>query len=93
MRTVIYVGLLAVADAINKDWAGKYIGIYAAILVGAILMDVYEFVRGKKWIAPNCEGISDVADFLHQSRYEAPQLIKNKMFNRSKSAAILLIPC
>ena len=38
-------------------------------------------------------GISDVVDFQHQSRYEAPQLNKVKMFNRSTSAAILLIPC
>lgn len=54
MRTVIYVGLLSIADAINKDWAGgQYIGIYATILVCAIFMDVYEFVRGKKWISDN----------------------------------------
>lgn len=44
-------------------------------------------------IAYNGSGISDVADFQHQSRYEAPQLNKVKMFNRSTSAAILLIPC
>jgi hypothetical protein len=41
----------------------------------------------------NVSGISDVADFQHKSRYEAPQLIKKQMFNRSTSAAILLIPC
>ena len=33
-------------------------------------------------------GISDVADLQHHSRYEEPQLIKVKMFNRSMSAAI-----
>jgi hypothetical protein len=44
-------------------------------------------------VGGNGSSISDVADFLHQSRYEAPQLIKDKMFNRSTSAAILLIPC
>ena len=38
-------------------------------------------------------GISDVADFQHHSRYEEPQLNKIKMFNRSTSAAILLISC
>ena len=36
----------------------------------------------------NGSGISDVADFQHQNRYEEPQLIKIKMFNRSTSAAI-----
>lgn len=44
-------------------------------------------------IAPNVSGISDVADFQHHSRYEATKLIKVQMFNRSMSAAILLIPC
>lgn len=48
MRTVIYVGLLAIADAINKDWQqGQYISIYATILIASIVMDVVEFVRGK----------------------------------------------
>ncbi|QEK50780.1 hypothetical protein FYC62_03170 [Pedobacter aquae] len=47
----------------------------------------------RSMLAANGVGISDVADFTHQSRYEAPQLIKVKMFNRSTSAAILLIPC
>lgn len=46
-----------------------------------------------KFITYNGSGISDVADFTHQSRYEAPKLIKVKMFNRNTSAAILLIPC
>ena len=31
-------------------------------------------------------GISDVADLQHHSRYEEPQLIKEQMFNRRKSA-------
>ena len=44
-------------------------------------------------LAGNGSGISDVADLTHQSRYEAPQFNKVKMFNRSTSAAILLIPC
>ena len=38
-------------------------------------------------------GISDVADFTHHRRYEEPKLNKEQMFNRSTSAAILLIPC
>ena len=48
MRTVTYVGLLAIADAINKDWQqGQYIAVYATILFGAIVMDIVEFVRGR----------------------------------------------
>ena len=48
MRTVIYVGLLAIADAINKDWQqGQYIAVYSTILIAAILMDIVEFVRGR----------------------------------------------
>jgi len=49
MRTVTYVGLIAIADSINKDWHEKeHIGIYATILIVAIVMDVFEFVRGRK---------------------------------------------
>jgi hypothetical protein len=49
MRTVIYVGLLAIADAINKDWQqGQFIEVYATILVCAIFMDIYDFVRREK---------------------------------------------
>ena len=49
MRTVIYVGLLAIADAMNKDWQqGQYIGVYATIFVCAIFMDIYDFVRREK---------------------------------------------
>jgi hypothetical protein len=49
MRTVIYVGLLAIADAINKDWhQGQFIEVYAIIFIVAIAMDITEFVRGKK---------------------------------------------
>jgi hypothetical protein len=48
MRTVIYVGLLAIADAINKDWQqGQYIAVYATILIAAIVMDIIDFVRGR----------------------------------------------
>ena len=44
MRTVIYVGLLSIADAINKDWQqGQYTAIFAAILIVAIFMDIVEF--------------------------------------------------
>ena len=44
-------------------------------------------------VAANGSGISDVAEYTHHSRHEEPQLIKVQMFNRSTSAAILLIPC
>jgi len=42
----------------------------------------------RKQIEHNGSGISDVADFKHQSRYEEPQLSKVKMFNRSTSARL-----
>jgi hypothetical protein len=43
MRTVIYVGLIAIADAINKDWhQGKHIGIYVTIFICAILWDMFD---------------------------------------------------
>jgi hypothetical protein len=46
-----------------------------------------------KTITYNVSGISDVADFTHQSRYEATQFNKVKMFNRSTSPAILYSNC
>jgi hypothetical protein len=50
MRTVIYVGLLAIADAINKDWQqGQYIAVYAIIFIVAIVMDIVEFINGKNY--------------------------------------------
>lgn len=49
MRTVIYVGLLAIAGAINKDWQQEqYIGVYATIFICAVFMDIYDFVRRKE---------------------------------------------
>ena len=46
MRTVTYVGLLAIADAINKDWhQGKYIAVYALIFLVACFMDIWDFVN------------------------------------------------
>lgn len=46
MRTVTYVGLIAIADAINKDWnSGEYIVVYAGILIVAIVMDIVDFLR------------------------------------------------
>lgn len=49
MRTVIYVGLLSIADAINNDWCNvQHAGIYATIFICAVFMDMYEFVIKKK---------------------------------------------
>ena len=46
MRTVTYVGLLAIADAINKDWQqGQFIAAYSIIFGIAISMDIADFVR------------------------------------------------
>ncbi len=48
MRTVIYVGLLAIADAINKDWSGgQYESVYGSILIIAMIMDIVDFLRGR----------------------------------------------
>ena len=48
MRTVTYVGLLAIADAINKDWQqGEFIAVYAVIFIIACAMDITDFVRGR----------------------------------------------
>lgn len=45
MRTIIYVGLLAIADAINKDWQqGQFITVYATILIIACAMDITDFI-------------------------------------------------
>jgi hypothetical protein len=49
MRTVIYVGLLAIADSINKNWHNhKHIGVYATILLIAMAMDIVDFIFSKK---------------------------------------------
>jgi len=48
MRTVTYIGLIAIADAINKNWhSGEFILFYAVILGGAIIMDIVEFLAQK----------------------------------------------
>ena len=48
MRTVTYIGLLAIADAVNKDWQQKqFIDVYAVIFIIACTMDVIDFLRGR----------------------------------------------
>ena len=45
MRTVIFVGLMSIASAINNDWhTGEPIPVYATIFVAAIVMDIIEFL-------------------------------------------------
>ena len=48
MRTVTYIVLVAIINYINKDWCGnEYIGMYATNIVALIVIDVFEFVRGR----------------------------------------------
>lgn len=47
MRTAIFLGLMAIADAINKDWITnedtmKFLAIVAVIM---IIMDIVEFIK------------------------------------------------
>ncbi len=49
MRTVVLFGLLAVADAINKNWASdKVAHIYAIVILVAIFMDIMDFINSFK---------------------------------------------
>lgn len=49
MRTVIFLGLLAIADAIREDWLTEEgIPLAGWVLVGAIVMDVVDFLRHRK---------------------------------------------
>jgi hypothetical protein len=44
MRTVVLVGSITIANAINKDWSkGESIKFYALLLVASMAMDVIEF--------------------------------------------------
>ena len=46
MRTVIYLGLIAIADAINKDWFAKEtVTFMVIILFIALFMDIAEFLK------------------------------------------------
>ena len=44
MRTVIYIGLTAIAFAINPEWLGEApVKFFSTILMFAIIMDIWEF--------------------------------------------------
>lgn len=44
MRTVIFLGLLSIADAINENWhEDSLIPYYFIVLICAIGMDIWEF--------------------------------------------------
>lgn len=48
MRTAIYLGLTAIADAIRENWIGKdeqVINFLAIALVMFMLMDILEFTK------------------------------------------------
>jgi hypothetical protein len=47
MRTVTFLGLIAIADAIRKDWYNnsQLIHFFALIFFIAIIMDVCEFLK------------------------------------------------
>lgn len=46
MRTAIFLGLTAVADAIRKDWLDQDVTNFAACLVILFLcMDITEFIK------------------------------------------------
>jgi hypothetical protein len=49
MRTVIFIGLIAIADAIDKDWLqGSALAVYSVTFIVVVCMDVYDFFRSKK---------------------------------------------
>ena len=47
MRTVILFGLIAIADAINKNWheSDMVVTAYAILILASIVMDLVEFVN------------------------------------------------
>lgn len=47
MRTVIFLGLLVIADALNKDWYTNTstVNLMAVVLIVAIFMDLAEFIK------------------------------------------------
>lgn len=48
MRTAIFLGLTAIADAINKDWMSKDTAqVGAVILLVMMCMDIVDFFRSK----------------------------------------------
>lgn len=47
MRTAIFLGLTAIADAIRKDWVTNeyHLNFLAIALICMIIMDVSEFIK------------------------------------------------
>lgn len=46
MRTILLIGFLSIADAINPDWLNEnHIWFYVIAFLGAILSDIYVTVR------------------------------------------------
>jgi len=46
MRTVVLLGLMAIANAINKDWCRENdTSIYGMVFVASIIMDIVEFIN------------------------------------------------
>jgi hypothetical protein len=48
MRTVTLMGLVAIADAINKNWGTDSVyKFYAVVLIIAFIMDIIDFTSKK----------------------------------------------
>lgn len=48
MRTAIYLGLLAIADAINVDWLTRdSVIVYGCVLAGVIFLDINDFIKNR----------------------------------------------
>ena len=48
MRTAIFLGLTAIADAINKDWLKPEAGTMMLIIIlSMMLMDVLDFIKNQ----------------------------------------------
>ena len=46
MRTIIFIGLLSIADAINPEWMNDdYLWFYMIAFFGALIGDIYTTVR------------------------------------------------
>lgn len=43
MRTVLFIGLLSIADAIKPDWMNEnHLWFYIIVFLGAVLSDIHE---------------------------------------------------
>ncbi len=49
MRTAIFLGLTAIADAIRKDWLtdDKVISLASIMLIAMIIMDILDFIKNQ----------------------------------------------